>query len=43
MYFEDIPAQVGTLFPRGLAWLYKQLGEQTFGAHWSSVFNAASP
>jgi hypothetical protein len=42
-YFEDIPAQVGQLFPRGLAWLYKQLGEQTFGAHWGSSFSAESP
>jgi hypothetical protein len=42
-YFEDVPAQVGQLFPHGLAWLYKQLGEQTFGAHWSSTFSAESP
>jgi hypothetical protein len=42
-YFEDVPAQVGQLFPHGLAWLYKQMGEQTFGAHWSSTFSATSP
>ena len=39
----QVPAQVGQLFPHGLAWLYKQLGEQTFGAHWSSSFSAESP
>ena len=42
-YFEDVPAQVGQLFPHGLAWLYKMLGEQSFGAHWSSTFSSASP
>ena len=42
-FFEDIPAQVGTLFPSGLRDLYQKLGEQPFGAHWSSTFNSASP
>lgn len=42
-FFEDIPAQVGTLFPTGLKDLYQKLGEQPFGAHWSSTFNSASP
>eukprot|EP01043_Picozoa_sp_COSAG02_P053151 COSAG02_NODE_5830_length_4005_cov_12.669483_2_plen_131_part_00 len=38
-----MPAQVGQLFPHGLTWLYKELGEQTFGAHWSSTFGSTSP
>jgi sucrose-6-phosphate hydrolase SacC (GH32 family) len=42
-YFEDIPFQVGRLFPDGLKSLYQQLGNQPFGAHWSSTFNSASP
>ena len=42
-YFEDIPAQVGALFPAGLKALYGSMGEQPFGAHWSSTFNSGSP
>ena len=41
-YFEDTPAQVGQLFPRGLRWLYNQTG-LSFGAHWSSTFSIDSP
>lgn len=42
-YFEDVPAQVGRLFPDGLKATYQKLGEQPFGAHWSSTFSAQSP
>ena len=42
-YFEDLPAQVHTLFPSGLRALYQSLGEPSFGAHWSSTFNSQSP
>eukprot|EP01049_Picozoa_sp_SAG25_P014233 SAG25_NODE_2450_length_1596_cov_4.395458_1_plen_289_part_10 len=42
-YFEDKPAQVGALFPSGLAAVYRELDEQPFGAHWSSTFNSQSP
>ena len=42
-YFEDVPAQVGYVFPSGLHALYNVTRERMFTAHWSSQFAGNSP
>ena len=42
MYFEDIPKQVGLIFPETLKTFQKKLGIE-FGAHWSSSFSSKTP
>jgi hypothetical protein len=41
-YFEDVPQQVGRLFPHSLKWL-SQTTNMRFGAHWSANFGPTSP
>ena len=42
-FFEDVPDQVGSIFPSGLSSLYKSTRGRTYGAHWSSQFSDDSP
>ena len=42
LYFEDIPKQVGLIFPETLKTFQKKLGIE-FGAHWSSSFSSKTP
>ena len=41
-HFEDVPAQVGSVFPHSLRWL-RDKTTMDFGAHWSSSFSQWSP
>ena len=42
LYFEDVPQQVGEIFPSTLRTL-RQTTKLSFGAHWSSSFSPDSP